>query len=333
MSESNVRGRRGGPRKTEGRGGAGRATFAYRLDFRELRFEADRTLGGLSPGDDKRFRASFAAYCGEYANRPSVTARVEGSIDGFRLEEPHWQAMSDEMGVAAGALQRGESYETPEGERQLVRLAVSVVPSGGRLTSVGRRATLTDMPRIEVAHKEQSQDKTGGGQGGHGAPAPAVEPSPPVGELNELQPPKFAPIEQLEDLQRQAADLNERMSQALEPFVEEFHGLLSRATFGVSADLKVNQRTVGVLNYVASRLEVGFVCPKEANPKDDAPPEEIPSVLRCFTSQNSPQGVVSFEHPRRDAKGKHAHGGFMGWARLLLTKWHKMLVGAGVADD
>ena len=149
MSGSNVSGRRSRPRKTEGKSGKGRTTFAYRFDFHGLKFEADDAFGGLSSSDDQWFRTTFVVYCGELADRARVTARIEGDIEGSSLEAIHKKVLSDEMEAAAEALLRGESYETPEGGRQLARLKVSPALTSGRMTNTGVRDTLPGVPNID----------------------------------------------------------------------------------------------------------------------------------------------------------------------------------------
>ena len=143
-----MRGRRSRPRKTEGKSGTGRTTFAYRFDFHGLKFEADDAFGGLSSPDDQWFRTTFAVYCGELSDRASHG--VSKAISkGRRLEATHKKVLSDEMEAAAGALLRGESYETPEGGRQLARLKVSPALTSGRMTISGVRDTLPGVPHID----------------------------------------------------------------------------------------------------------------------------------------------------------------------------------------
>jgi hypothetical protein len=144
--------------------------------------------------------------------------------------------------------------------------------------------------------------------------------------LAQLRLPKqVATVEQMKALQRKVIGLNERMSKALEPFVEEFETVLSEAEFGVSSELRVNQQTADVCNYVAKRLERGFVCPKEAQPKSGIAREEIAATLRCYSAPGQPEGVISFEHSRKDGPGRHSHGGFTRWARLKLSNIHKAI--------
>jgi len=145
--------------------------------------------------------------------------------------------------------------------------------------------------------------------------------------LDQLKLPKqVATVEQMKALQRNVISLNDQISLALEPFVKEFETVLSEANFGVSLDLRVNQQTADVCNYVSRRLERGFVCPKEAQSKGGTSGEEIAATLRCYSAPGQPEGVISFEHSRKDGPGRHSHGGFFQWARLTLTKLHKAIM-------
>jgi hypothetical protein len=181
MSRSNAPGRRG-TRRTKGRSQE-RTTFAYLLDYEGLRLELADAPPRLGDDDHIWFTTTFINYCGRHGGRRPITARVEVSIPGSRIEDHVKQALSQDIDGAAAALQRGESYETPEGERQLVWLSVTVTSPGGDVTRARRRATVPDVPRIEQRPTDQEGD----------APSPR---SP----LIELRLPSRLPLEALAQL-------------------------------------------------------------------------------------------------------------------------------------
>jgi hypothetical protein len=137
-----------------------------------------------------------------------------------------------------------------------------------------------------------------------------VAPATPVREGDKLTVP--TPALHGELLGR-LDDLNDRMTEALEPFARELQAMLSRLDFASFKDLGLNQAFFEALNYAAGRMEKGWECPKE---------DRAPSVLRCYPATRMEDGAVTFEHPKDQAAGKKAHhGGFKSFSTLRLVPW------------
>ncbi len=169
MSGSNAPGRRS-TRRTRGRSQE-RTTFAYLLDYEGLHLEPAAPSPCLEHDDHVWFTTTFINYCGRQEGRRPITARVEVSIPGSRIEHHVKQALSQDIDGAAAALAEESDqaatvvagrplsgtpedewrlvYDTPKAEQRLGRLTVSVRPLGGRMTRAEGRGTLLGVPKTD----------------------------------------------------------------------------------------------------------------------------------------------------------------------------------------